>query len=134
MLPFLKLTASLPLKINGWKMSFLLGPIFGGYVSFREGISLQNSSYLIHIISDRFISNFPKSFLWIWKDHQRRTPFRSGWPAASRFSGMGMRMSRKIQQCQVDVIGVEFEGFPSNWKSSRQMMSLEKNRVPTSMT
>ena len=60
MLPFLKLTASLPLKINGWKMGFLLGPIFGGYVCFREGISLQNCSYLIHIISDRFISNFIK--------------------------------------------------------------------------
>ena len=35
-LPSLKLTW--PLKINGWKMNFLLGRlIFRGYVSFREG-------------------------------------------------------------------------------------------------
>ena len=31
-------TNSSPLKIDGWKTSFLLGwPIFRGYVSFREG-------------------------------------------------------------------------------------------------
>ena len=37
--PSLKLTASLPLKMDGWNTTFLLGrPIFRGYVSFREGI------------------------------------------------------------------------------------------------
>ena len=34
----LKLTASLPLKMDGWNTTFLLGrPIFRCYVSFREG-------------------------------------------------------------------------------------------------
>ena len=38
--PSLKLTY--PLKMDGWKTSFLLGwPIFRCYVSFREGISLD---------------------------------------------------------------------------------------------
>ena len=32
-------TNGLPLKLNGWKMNFLLrGPILRGYVSFREGV------------------------------------------------------------------------------------------------
>ena len=32
-------TNSLPLKMDGWNTTFLLGrPIFRGYVSFREGI------------------------------------------------------------------------------------------------
>ena len=32
-------TNSLPLKMDGWKLNFLLGrTIFRGYVSFREGI------------------------------------------------------------------------------------------------
>ena len=39
-LPSLKLTASWPLKMDGWNTTFLLGrPIFRGYVSYREGIS-----------------------------------------------------------------------------------------------
>ena len=37
-IPSLKLTASLPLKMDGWNTTFLLGwPIFRCYVSFREG-------------------------------------------------------------------------------------------------
>ncbi len=42
-IPSLKLTW--PLKMDGWKMNFLLGrPIFRGYVSFREGKSLRIQS------------------------------------------------------------------------------------------
>ena len=38
-IPFLKLTYLYPLKIDGWKTTFLLEwPIFRAYVSFREGI------------------------------------------------------------------------------------------------
>ena len=44
-LPSLKLTASLHLKIDGWKTTFVLGwPIFRGYVSFKE---CKYSSYFI---------------------------------------------------------------------------------------
>ncbi len=40
-LPSLKLTCS-PLKMDGWKMIFLLGrPVFRDYVSFREGTTFN---------------------------------------------------------------------------------------------
>ena len=52
-----------PLKMNGWNATFLLGrPIFRGYVSFREGKSLQiilccSISYKQHHIS-YLLTNF----------------------------------------------------------------------------
>ena len=49
LLPSLKPTASLPLKINGWKMKFLLVPKayfqwFSQTISFRECVSSHNST------------------------------------------------------------------------------------------
>ena len=43
-LPSLKLTASLPLKMDGWTMKCPFGarPMFRGYVSFREGRPLKS--------------------------------------------------------------------------------------------
>ena len=42
-IPSLKLTASLHLKVVGWKTTSLLGrPVFKGYVSFREGYFISD--------------------------------------------------------------------------------------------
>ena len=78
-LPSLKLTFS-PLKMDGWKMSFLLGwPIFRGYVCFREGIR-SNSGWW----SETFVYVHPDP--WgndpIWLAHI----FQMGWWKTTRWS------------------------------------------------
>ena len=60
-LPSLKL--KWPLKINGWKMNFLLGrPIFRGYVSFREGNSER--CFQIESTNTGFLPSAMMSCLW----------------------------------------------------------------------
>ena len=49
-------TNSSPLKMDGWNTSFLLGwPIFGGYVSFREGRSIFFGGDLTIVSNDVFL-------------------------------------------------------------------------------
>ena len=71
LLPSLKLTY--PLKMDGWKTSFLLGwPIFRGYVSFREGkFFLLKKSTKIHTLSDSVRRIFRSIIL-------KKSLFRSG--------------------------------------------------------
>ena len=54
-------TNSLPLKMDGWNTTFLLGrPIFRGYVSFREG-ALLSTLFLI-ILPQKIPQSPPKYF------------------------------------------------------------------------
>ena len=47
-------TNSSPLKMDGWKTTFLLGrPIFRGYVSFREGPSIHGHSLADILLKER---------------------------------------------------------------------------------
>ena len=46
-----------PLKINGWKMNFLLGrPIFRGYASFRECIWVTGTARLQQKLASQYMS------------------------------------------------------------------------------
>ena len=54
-------TNSLPLKMDGWNTSFLLGrPIFRGYVSFREGSysTISKLFFEVYELFDNLITPF----------------------------------------------------------------------------
>ncbi len=64
-------TNSSHLKMDGWKMNFLLGrPIFRGYVSFREGMWGEGITYT-------------RSFAWhMHQSFQSFQSFQLGWKSA----------------------------------------------------
>ena len=81
----LELTASLHLKIDGWKMNFLLGgPIFSGYVSFREGTFMLFSdvprTWPFNYTHKTTINHGPTKTPWVsqttWAWRREKTPFK----------------------------------------------------------
>ena len=78
----LKLTASLPLKMDGWKINFLLGrPMLKGYASFREGRPLKSPCQEIWPIEGGCdqVPTAILQFLGEKPNQERQTPAGTSW-------------------------------------------------------
>ena len=106
--PSLKLTW--PLKIDGWKMYFLLGmPIFRGYVSFKECIWGCTPCSKTWLLKATFVNlchnNYEIVVMWLWHIHDMITSHSCLYWCDVCWAFYGIEYSHCIIMFQVLVLG-----------------------------